>query len=162
MRELATRCPAVTALDRSAKMIALARETCAGLPNVAYVAGDLRQTDLSGPFDLVAAVAVIHHLDFAAALGRMASLLRPGGRLVVIGLARNASPVDWAFAAAGVPVHRALTARQGYWRHRAPIADPAMSWGEVRAVARQLLPGVRWRRLMLWRYALTWTKPAPA
>lgn len=40
-------------------------------------------------FDFIASVASLHHMDVAAALVRMRSLLRPGGRLVVIGLARS-------------------------------------------------------------------------
>jgi hypothetical protein len=31
---------------------------------------------------------------------------------------------------------------------------------EVRAAAAQALPGVRYRRHLLWRYSLLWTKPA--
>jgi hypothetical protein len=41
----------------------------------------------------------------------------------------------------------------------APILDPELSWREVRAEAARLLPGVRYRRLMLWRYSLLWAKP---
>jgi hypothetical protein len=37
--------------------------------------------------------------------------------------------------------------------------DPDMSWGEVRAAATRLLPGVRYRRHLLWRYSLLWRKP---
>jgi hypothetical protein len=38
--------------------------------------------------------------------------------------------------------------------------DPEMTWAEVRAVARRLLPGVRYRRHLLFRYSLLWRKPA--
>ena len=34
-----------------------------------------------------------------------------------------------------------------------------MSWGEVRAAAARTLPGVRYRRHLLWRYSLRWRKP---
>jgi hypothetical protein len=64
-------------------------------------------------------------------------------------------------------------ARAGCWNHNghyqpaiyrksgsgAPILDPELSWREVRAEAARLLPGVRYRRLMLWRYSQLWTKP---
>jgi hypothetical protein len=33
-----------------------------------------------------------------------------------------------------------------------------MTWAEVRATARRLLPGVRYRRHLLWRYSLLWRK----
>ena len=41
----------------------------------------------------------------------------------------------------------------------APIVDPEMSWREVRAAAARTLPGVRYRRHLLWRYSLLWRKP---
>ena len=34
-----------------------------------------------------------------------------------------------------------------------------MTWAEVRTAARGLLPGVRYRRHLLWRYSLLWRKP---
>jgi len=34
-----------------------------------------------------------------------------------------------------------------------------MTWREVRAEAARLLPGVRYRRHLLWRYSLRWQKP---
>ena len=33
-----------------------------------------------------------------------------------------------------------------------------MTWAEVRATARRLLPGVRYRRHLMWRYSLLWRK----
>ena len=161
VRALASRCAAVTGLDRSAEMVDQARMLCAGLPNTDFVAADLLAADLpDGGFDLVASVAAIHHLDFAAGLRRMATLLRPGGVLVVVGLANNGSLADRVISLAGVPTHQVLRLRHGYWAHGSPLADPDLTWGQVRTAARRLLPGVRWRRHLLWRYSLTWTKPA--
>jgi hypothetical protein len=31
----------------------------------------------------------------------------------------------------------------------------------VRTIAARILPGVRYRRHVMWRYSLVWTKPAP-
>jgi hypothetical protein len=41
----------------------------------------------------------------------------------------------------------------------APVKDPEMTWAEVHATAREVLPGVRYRRHLLWRYSLRWRKP---
>jgi hypothetical protein len=40
-----------------------------------------------------------------------------------------------------------------------PEAAPPLSYGQVRAAARRILPGVRYRRHVLRRYSLTWVKP---
>jgi 2-polyprenyl-3-methyl-5-hydroxy-6-metoxy-1,4-benzoquinol methylase len=41
----------------------------------------------------------------------------------------------------------------------APVQAADMTWAQVRTTARRLLPGVRYRRRLLWRYSLLWTKP---
>ena len=49
---------------------------------------------------------------------------------------------------------------RGYWQHPSPIVwPPAHTYREIRALAEDLLPGVRYRRHLLWRYSLTWTRP---
>ena len=111
-------------------------------------------------FDLVTAVAALHHMDTAAALERMRDLLRPGGSLVVVGVARGRLPADLPFEIAGAVAHFFHTRTKGYWEHPSPVADPAETYAEIRDLARRLLPGVRYRRHPLWRYSLRWTKPA--
>jgi SAM-dependent methyltransferase len=112
-------------------------------------------------FDLVASVAVLHHMDTAAALRRMRELLRPGGVLVVIGLPRARLPRDLPYEVAGALVHRWHRRRRGFWEHSAPtVWPPPDTYADVRRAAERELPGVRLRRRALWRYSLVWRKPA--
>jgi hypothetical protein len=99
-------------------------------------------------------------MDFAAALAAMARALRPGGRLAVVGLAAHGSFGDYLADAPGIPVGLACRAVRGKGDPGAPIKDPEMTWAEVRATARRLLPGVRYRRHLLFRYSLLWCKTA--
>ena len=91
----------------------------------------------------------------------MAELLRPGGRLLVIGLSANKSLVDWMLSALMI-----VPGRVSGWIHREStfpgmrVAWPRESLGEIRSVASILLPGARIRRRLYWRYSLMWTKPA--
>ena len=110
-------------------------------------------------FDFACANTSLHHMDFAAALAAMARALRPGGRLAVIGLAAHGSFGDYLADAPGIPVGLAYRAVHGKGDPGAPIKDPEMTWAEVRAAARRLLPGVRYRRHLLFRYSLLWSKP---
>jgi ubiquinone/menaquinone biosynthesis C-methylase UbiE len=48
----------------------------------------------------------------------------------------------------------------GKTRMGSPAKDPDMSLREVRRRAAELLPGVKVRRRLFWRYILEWDKPA--
>lgn len=160
-RRLAGRCEAVTGIDRDAPMIALARSRGRSAPGVTFLEADfLAHPFADASFDFACANTVLHHMDFAAALAAMARVLRPVGRLAVVGLAANGSPADWIIGAAGIPANRfyQLTRHEG--SAGAPVMDPSMTWAQVRRTARRILPGVRYRRHLLWRYSLRWDKPA--
>ncbi|MFJ1560754.1 class I SAM-dependent methyltransferase [Streptomyces mirabilis] len=161
-RKLAERAKHVTGIDKSPDMIACARESAAGHPQLTFVEGDFLTAELPGAeYDFVCSVTTIHHMDFEAALVRMCELLRPGGTLVVVGLAREASVTEWAALIAAAPIVRITKVlRRARGPQGMPVADPQMSYGQVRAAARRLLPGVRYRRHVLRRYSLTWEKPA--
>lgn len=81
---------------------------------------------------------------------------------MVVGLAREASLTEWAALIAAAPIVRITKVlRRARGPQGMPVADPQMSYGQVRAAARQLLPGVRYRRHVLRRYSLTWKKTRP-
>ena len=155
---LTERCAQVTGIDRDPRMIALARAQAHG--RTRFIEADfLTYPFEAGSFDFVCANTSLHHMDFAAALTAMARALRPGGRLAVIGLAADRSLADLLAAAPAVPVNLVYRALYRQGESGAPVMDPQMSWREVRAAAAQTLPGVRYRRRLLWRYSLLWRKP---
>jgi len=159
---LAERCAEVTAIDPDARMTALARTRAqrARPGQVTVVEADyLAYPVADASFDFACANTSLHHMDFAAALAAMARALRPGGRLAVIGLAAHGSFGDYLADAPGIPAGLVYRAVRGTGGPGAPIKDPEMTWAEVRATARRLLPGVRYRRHLLWRYSLLWSKP---
>jgi SAM-dependent methyltransferase len=158
-RRLAERCAEVTAIDRDTRMIARARERTAP-GRVTFIEADyLAYPAVGESFDFACANTSLHHMDFQQALAAMVRALRPGGRLAVVGLAANGSAGDYLADVPGLPVNWIYRARYGQGESGAPVKDPEMTWGEVRATARRLLPGVRYRRHLLWRYSLLWTKP---
>jgi ubiquinone/menaquinone biosynthesis C-methylase UbiE len=160
VRKLAGRCAAVTGIDRDGPILARARAHPGSPANASYVEGDfLAHPFGDGTFDFACANTSLHHMDFGAALAKLAGVLRPGGRLAVVGIARHASPADWAFDAAGIPVNRYYRLTRGESDPGAPIREPDMSWAQVRRAASRVLPGARYRRHLLWRYSLRWTKP---
>jgi SAM-dependent methyltransferase len=156
-RALARRAAEVTGIDRSAEMIRVARRSGGG---PVYVEDDFL-TWQDGAYDVISCVAVIHHMDFEAAVTRMSGMLRPGGTLVIIGLARNGSLADLAFSGLGLPVswfHRLLKGGRG-GPAGMPMMDSEMTWDDVRQVTDRLLPGACFRRRLLWRYSIVWSRP---
>jgi SAM-dependent methyltransferase len=165
VRRLARRVGAVFGVDSSNTMIRMARVRSEGVTNATFAEADFLDGShgllAEGEYGFISAVAVVHHVDFTQAIRAMVRLLAPGGRLVVVGLARNRTPLDWIIGGAGIPAARLNARRHGGKTDPddMPVKMPAMSWGEVRREAKRLLPGCRFRRHLLWRYSLIWDKP---
>jgi 2-polyprenyl-3-methyl-5-hydroxy-6-metoxy-1,4-benzoquinol methylase len=156
-RALATRAPAVDAVDRSAEMIAAAGET----PGVTYIHADIREHDLgSERYDFVSCIASLHHVPFAPTVTKLRDALRPGGVLAVLGLNRP-SLGDLPMAALAVVPNRVrmlLSPRDNHGP-TPPIMDPDMTLREIREQAGNLLPGARLRRHLYFRHSLVYRKP---
>ncbi|MFI7504153.1 class I SAM-dependent methyltransferase [Streptomyces sp. NPDC049687] len=162
VRKLAGRAKRVTGVDSSSEMIARARGLAAGHAELLFVQGDFLTVELpAAGYDFICSVTAIHHMDFEAALLRMRALLRPGGTLVVVGMAREVSLADWAARIAAAPVVRVTKVlRRARGPEGMPVSRPHMSYAQVRTTAHRLLPGARYRWHVLRRYSLTWEKPA--
>lgn len=159
---LATRATRVMGLDSDSRAIHQAQRRVVDIPNAQVVLASF----LTAPqlkrrsFDLITCVATLHHMPLVAALEKMNAALKPGGRLVVIGLSANTSAWDWIVSALQVLPVRVLSALRGESGYPgmsvAPSSEPL---AEIRRVARMVLPGSRVRRRFWYRYSLTWTKP---
>ncbi|WP_328748340.1 class I SAM-dependent methyltransferase [Streptomyces sp. NBC_00285] len=163
VRLLATRATHVHGIDSDERIIGEARElTDPGLP-VTYSVADALSYD-EGPYDVITCVAVLHHLPLAGALARFRRQLAPGGTLVIVGVAQEDTRVQQLLGLASVP----LNAVTGWLKHRGrkaslPVAmtavtrQPDVPYTEVVREAGRVLPGVRLRRRLFWRYTLVWS-----
>jgi SAM-dependent methyltransferase len=152
--------PQVTGIDLHEPSIEAAR-THADANGIAYIVDDVLTHPFElASFDLVTAVASLHHIDTTAALTRLRDLVGPGGVLAVVGLARSDLPADIPRDLAGMIVSRIYKRTKPFQEQTAPIVwPPPDRYATTRQIATQLLPGVRWRRHLLFRYSLVWTKP---
>lgn len=115
-------------------------------------------------YDLVVFVASLHHVETAFALHNAKRALRRGGRIVIVGVARE-TPSDAARSwlslllnpVVGLIKHPARAVRP-LPAMEAPTREPTESFDEIRAVASELLPGARMRRRLFWRYTAVWTR----
>jgi SAM-dependent methyltransferase len=170
-RSLRRYVPHVTGIDRDERSIEFAHAHPGG-SGIGYLRGDFLATSFEpGSLDLVTSIASLHHMDAEVALRRMSGLLRPGGVLAVVGLARDSTPADLARAVPAVIGTRLHGAASG-WRRRAAGRPPAatyqppvvwpppLTYREMRRLAARVLVGARYRRHLYWRYSLVWDKPA--
>jgi ubiquinone/menaquinone biosynthesis C-methylase UbiE len=159
VRRLIERAGSVVGIDTSAPMIEQARRD-APAARVTLINDDFLAHDFAGlRFDFVTCIAAAHHMDYRAALERMKALLQPGGRVAILGLARASTLTDVAFSAAGMVTSRLHRLLQASYDPRAPVAVPELTYAGVQRIASAVLPGAAFRRLVLFRYLLTWTSP---
>jgi len=163
----------VTGIDADAAMAAAASARLAQDPRVTIRRCGFEQFASAagnGEADLITMVAVLHHLDLDDTLARIPRLLAPGGRLLVVGLARmNSLPdltVDLISAATnpvmGLIKHpRAARPAEGPAAGQPvmPVRDPATTLAEITAAASAHLPDATLRRRLFFRYTLRWDQP---
>jgi SAM-dependent methyltransferase len=162
----------VLGIDADAGMAVVTAARFAGDP--AVTVRRARFEEVAGTFDAVTMIAVLHHLPLEPALRHASELLAPGGRLLVVGLARADSLTDLAW---DLP-SSLLNPLVGLVRHpqpvrtpvddggggtntgpAMPVRDPAETFAEISRTARKVLPGARVRRRLFFRYTLEWTRP---
>ncbi|MGR7024039.1 class I SAM-dependent methyltransferase [Geodermatophilus sp. URMC 62] len=162
---LAERAARVDAVDRSPEMVALAR---ARVPaTVRVVEADVLALELpAGGYDAVVGVSSLHHLPLEEALRCLGAAVRPGGVLAMVALPRRDLPRELPVEAVAAVLHRAVGVERLLRRSPRPertpgmpVREPELTVREVRRRARAVLPGVRVRRLLFWRYALVWHRP---
>lgn len=162
-RLLATRATTVHGIDADPVIIAHARESTDPAVPVSFVAGDA-MTELPGDaYDVITCVATIHHVPFTEALTRFRRHLQPNGTIVVVGLYVERTTSDHLLELASVPLNAAVgwlknKGRKSPRRDDVPIRTrpPTMTFAELVREANQVLPGVRLRRRLFWRYTLVW------
>lgn len=164
----------VTGIDADEGMAAAATARLADDPRVTILRcrfDSFAAAAGAGEADLITMVAVLHHLDLGDTLARIPRLLAPGGRLLVVGLAKVDSLADAAvdvMSAAANPVMGLIkhprpvrpADRQADGQPVMPVRDPSATLAEIAAAASARLPGATVRRRLFFRYTLRWDKPA--
>lgn len=169
LQRLSSVCATVVGVEIDDASVRRARARLAGIDNATVVQGDFIKDDFTDHsdngagrhFDVITFVASLHHLPLEATLVRAKDLLAPGGVLLVVGLAARATALDWVLSGLAIPVVRTANILHHEVRNPGvPVAPPRESLREIRSAARAILPGVRIRRALYYRYLLCWTKPA--
>lgn len=164
----------VTGIDADEGMVAAAGARLADVPGAAIRQSGFAEFASSadaGGADLITMVAVLHWLDLDDALSRIPALLAPGGRFLVVGLARPDSLADFAFDVVSCVANPVMgmikhprpvrpSPRDPGRQPGVPVQDPVTTFAEIQAAAKAYLPGAAVRRRLFFRYTLRWEKPA--
>jgi len=158
-RRLAALCEEVVGIDIDHDTLASAKVAGHSENSITFIEGDVMTHALpDAGFDLITAVATLHHLPLTLALARFQKLLGPGGTLVVIGLYRAYAIKDYVLAAIAFPSSWILRCLRSHASVAAPVEDPKETLHEIRTVCNALMPGAALQRRLLFRYSLIWRK----
>jgi SAM-dependent methyltransferase len=150
----------VVGIDADPGCLAQARITHGGHANITFIEGDfLTESFPTDSFDFIVAVATLHHLPLRRALERFRALLRPGGVLVIVGLYKIASPIDYAYSAIAMPISMVFRFLRGEEDVGAPLQDPGETLTTIRNECGSVLLGSSVRRRLFFRYSLVWQRP---
>ena len=133
-------------------------------PNICYLQADFLEADLpERSYDVIVAIASLHHMDLEAALAKMKVLLRPSGKLLILGLYREMTILDYLYSLISVFLnfiylncHRDSISSSTI---TAPILPAKLYLKQIKTVANTIIPEFRLQRHLFWRYSLFWQKP---
>lgn len=170
---LRARCDKVEGIDPDPGMTARSAARLGGDAGAAVRTRTLndhaRRPAAAGNCDVVTMLSSLHHMPLVEALEDARSLLRPGGRLLVVTLVRSGSAADRVWEAANLVANPVM----GVLRHPRPVVglrptdpipvrDPEFTLSDLRAAAGRILPGSVIRRREAFRVTLRWTAPGIA
>jgi 2-polyprenyl-3-methyl-5-hydroxy-6-metoxy-1,4-benzoquinol methylase len=170
-RCLAKRADHVLGLDLSPEMVRVATSMSRGYTNLEYRVADVLEIDLPDEhYDCIASIATLHHMPMEAILSKVKAALAPNGTLLVLDLYEGQGRVDRVANALAVPANIVLRlvkqrrlnepreVREAWEAHGQSDRYPTLT--QVRRVCREVLPGAKVKRHLLWRYSIVWRKVA--
>ena len=160
--ELACVFPDVRGMEPDLPTAATAAARFSGSGSVRIEQREFQDEDGS-QYDFIVFVASLHHMPLTPALEQARQSLRLGGRIVIVGVARE-TKADTFYSLASL----ALNPVFGLLRHprradqppanmKAPTTAATDSYDEIRRAIQEVLPGTRMRRRLFWRYTATWS-----
>jgi SAM-dependent methyltransferase len=159
--DLADRGLLVTAIDSDPHSVQRASSDSRADDRVEFVVGDVLTYPFEpASFDVVASIAMLHHVDAVEGIRRMRTLVHPGGVITIVGFAKPSSRGDMVRGAVGALYKKSMELRGRYWEHHAPTCwPPPCSTAEMRDIVVGELPGAVFKPLLSGRYGVTWRAP---
>lgn len=109
-------------------------------------------------FDAVVCVMALHHTHSELALVEMRRVLKPGGKLIICGTAKDRSVGDFLRSLIEIPESLYRRIGKKIWWQNCVEVDPTRSWKQTRELIAEMLPSSKWQRLWSWRYLVVWER----
>ncbi|MGB3954898.1 MAG: class I SAM-dependent methyltransferase [Brooklawnia sp.] len=110
-------------------------------------------------FDAVVSVMLLHQTRLELALVEMRRVLKPGGLLVNLGIARDKGVGDLGRTVLDTIAEPFSRRGTTSWQPGTTQLPARLGWQETHEAIDRMLPGVEFRRVPGWRYLATWRRP---
>lgn len=130
--------------------------------NITFVEDSFLKNDFKGQkFDFISAIASIHHMDFVPALIKIKALLKPGGKMVILGLYKESSIFVYIISIIAFFPNLFMTFlfRKGKDCNCEMTVTPETSIKDIKQLSKLILNNCQLNRLLFWRYLLVYEKP---
>ena len=111
-------------------------------------------------FDAIVFVASIHHMDMTKALQKAKSLLSPYGVILIVGLAKPSTIIDWVMEVARVIPSKTISSLHHMQTSEELNISTSYNYPtlkEIRSIGKKELPGARVYDALHYRYLLEWS-----
>lgn len=131
------------------------------LHNIHYIHDDFLSHDFGdNKFDSIVAIASMHHMDYAQGLEKMLSLLDKNGRLVILGLYKEANLIDYLVSLIAILPNFILNrlSNNGTIKSNMVTRKPELTIKEIYSLSDKILDSFKIKRHLFWRYSLVYEK----
>lgn len=151
----------VNCLEPDSESIELSKKRFGSKGNINYINSSFESHNfVSEKYDFISAIASIHHMDFKSTLLKMNDLLKPGGKLVILGLFRESTLVDLFISLAAILPNLIMNTlfKNDADNSKMIITRPQMTLKEIKKSSKDILGNFKFKRHLFWRYSIIYER----
>lgn len=129
--------------------------------NCTFLCGNFVEYNSESTFDAVIFVASIHHMDMKCALEKAKALLSPGGRIIIVGLAKPSTFWDYTLEALCIIPSKVISIYHNMKSSEdlnIPTSYNFPKMTTIHDVTSAIIPNAKIRNALHYRYLLEWIK----